>query len=337
MSQSFEVISGKTVKQVISANHSSLVDKTAAAYLAHHHQNAVNPVSHFLRFPKNPDARIIALPAHFDAPMNVSGLKWISSFPSNLDRGIPRASAVMILNDYETGYPFACLEASVVSAARTAASAVLAAYHLNGKSKKTKRIGVIGTGLIARYIVEFFVGNDWDIDQICVFDLSEAYAGKFRDRINKDHGIDVVVETSADAIIRQSDIVVFATTAAKPYVTDFAAFENNPIVLHISLRDIDPDILLQSHNVVDDIDHCLKAQTSPHMASEKVGHHEFINTTLPKILAGDEAPGRDKPIIFSPFGMGILDLAFSHYIYEKASADQQTQPIDGFFHEMTRI
>jgi ornithine cyclodeaminase len=337
MSQSFEVICGKTVKQVISANHANLVDKTADAYLAHHHQNAVNPVSHFLRFPKNPDARIIALPAHFDAPMNVSGLKWISSFPANLKQGIPRASAVMILNDYETGYPYACLEASVVSAARTAASAVLAAYHLNKKSKSAKRIGVIGTGLIARYIVEFFIGNGWDIGQICVFDLSQEYAAKFRDRINTDHGIDVVVESSTDEVIRQSDIVVFATTAAKPYVTNFAVFEHNPIVLHISLRDIDPDILLQSHNVVDDIEHCLKAQTSPHMASEKVGHHDFINTTLPQILAGDDVPERDKPVIFSPFGMGILDLAFSHYIYEQASADNQTQTIDNFFHEMTRI
>jgi hypothetical protein len=41
-------------------------------------------------------------------------------------------------------------------------------------------------------------------------------------------------------------------------------FDHNPLVLHVSLRDLAQEIVLASTNIVDDIEHCLKANTSPH-------------------------------------------------------------------------
>ena len=98
-----------------------------AAYRLHAAGKSVNPNSSFLRYPNNPTARIIALPAHLGGKVKKSGIKWISSFPANRAGNLARASAVQILNDATTGYPLACIEASLISATRTAASAVLAA------------------------------------------------------------------------------------------------------------------------------------------------------------------------------------------------------------------
>ena len=122
------IINGRTVSDIIRARRGECVEIVRGAYLAHARGQSVNPDSYFLRFPDKPDCRIIALPAYLGDGFDVAGLKWIASYPGNVQRGFPRASAVLVLNCYDTGYPFAILESSIISAARTAASAVLAAY-----------------------------------------------------------------------------------------------------------------------------------------------------------------------------------------------------------------
>ncbi|MER6984020.1 2,3-diaminopropionate biosynthesis protein SbnB, partial [Streptomyces carpinensis] len=126
----FAVISGAQVQQALQGREREIVDLVEATYRLHGAGQTVNPPSYFLRFPDRPTSRIIALPASVGGPVAVDGLKWISSFPENVAAGVPRASAVLILNDHDTGYPFACLESSIISATRTAASAALAADPL---------------------------------------------------------------------------------------------------------------------------------------------------------------------------------------------------------------
>ena len=85
----------------------------------------------------------------------MDGVKWISSFPENVAAGLPRASAVLILNDDDNGYPFACLETSIISATSTAALAASAADWLTGGRRRPVRARFFGAGLIARYIHSF--------------------------------------------------------------------------------------------------------------------------------------------------------------------------------------
>src|SRR5574341_2018346 len=117
------IVNGKTVFDIVCAQRDECIQVVREAYLAHADGQSVNPDSYFLRFPDKPDCRIIALPAYLGDTVDVAGLKWIASYPGNVQRGFPRASAVLILNSYETGYPIAILESSIISAARTAASA----------------------------------------------------------------------------------------------------------------------------------------------------------------------------------------------------------------------
>src|SRR5437870_7568788 len=174
------IINGKTVFDIVRAHRRECIEIVREAYLAHADGQSVNPDSYFLQFPDKPDCRIIALPAYLGKNFDVAGLKWIASYPANIQRGFPRASAVLVLNSYDTGYPFAILESSIISAARTAASAVLAAFWLGGRSRRAHSLGIVGTGFIARHVYEFLVDTGWAIEEVRLYDRLPLEREKFR-------------------------------------------------------------------------------------------------------------------------------------------------------------
>ena len=333
----FAVISGAQVQHALRGHERQIVELVEATYRLHAAGDSVNPPSHFLRFPDRPSARIIALPASIGGPVRVDGLKWISSFPANVAAGIPRASAVLILNDHDTGYPFACLEASIISATRTAASAALAADRLSRGRPRPARVGFIGTGLIARYIHTYLSATGWSYDEIGVHDLSAASAAGFRGYLEQSGATGrITVHDRAEQLIRSSDLVVFATVAGQPHVDDPSWFAHNPVVLHVSLRDLAPEVVLASANIVDDVEHCLTANTSLHLAEQRTGGRAFLHGTLDDVMAGRVTPPADRPVVFSPFGLGVLDLAVGKYVYDEAMRSGGLRIVDDFFHELRR-
>ena len=333
----FGVISGAQVQQVLDGREKEIVALVEATYRLHGAGESVNPPSYFLRFLDRPTSRIIALPASIGGDVRVDGLKWVSSFPENVSAGVPRASAVLILNDHDTGYPFACLESSIISATRTAASATLAADWLSRDRRHPRSVGFIGTGLIARYIHAFMAATGWTFDEVGVHDLSADSATGFRGYLERAEvpGRITVFDRPED-VIRSSDMLVFATIAGEPYITESAWFDHNPVVLHVSLRDLAPDILLGSTNILDDIEHCMKADTSPHLAEQLTGNRDFLSGTLDDVMSGRVTVPAERPVVFSPFGLGVLDLAVGKFVYDEVARASQLRVVENFFHELHR-
>ncbi|MBB5954042.1 ornithine cyclodeaminase [Saccharothrix tamanrassetensis] len=322
--------------QVLQGREKHVLELIEAAYRVHGEGDTVNPPSYFLRFPEDPASRIIALPASVGGDIGVHGVKWISSFPANVAEGLPRASAVLILNDRRTGYPIACLESSIVSAVRTAASAALAADWLSRDRGRPTRVGFVGTGLIARYIHTYLHATGWTFDEVGIHDLSTASAEGFKSYVDGTAGGAAKIHGDADSLIRESDLVVFATIAGTPHVTDPALFDHNPLVLHVSLRDLSPEVILSATNVVDDVEHCLKANTSPHLAEQLTGNRDFLSGTLYDVMTGAVRPSADKPLVFSPFGLGVLDLAVGKHVYDEVSRAGDLAVVEDFFYDLHR-
>jgi 2,3-diaminopropionate biosynthesis protein SbnB len=291
-------------------NETDVIDLIGAAYVAHARGQTAVPHSTFLRFPGRSRERIIALPAFLGDGFEAAGLKWVSSFPGNVERGLERASALVMLNSMDTGRPRVVMEGALVSAMRTAASAALAARELH--ADPTPVVGLVGAGRISLEVARFVDAVFPRAAEWWVHDLDPSRAADFGSRLAPLRpGLDVRVAPSIPDILSRCGLIVFATTAVEPHVADLSACAAGTTVLHVSLRDLAPAPILAADNVVDDVDHVCRAQTSVHLAEQQVGHRGFIRAELGRILTG-ETPARPDPrrlSIFSPFGLGILDVA----------------------------
>jgi len=304
----------------------------AEAYQLHALHSSSLPHSLFLQFPDEPKNRIIALPAALGGGFNVAGIKWIASFPGNLEKGLDRASAVIVLNSRETGQPFAIIEGSAISARRTAASAAVAAQAMRG-SVPYASAALIGCGLINFEIARFLIALCSGIKRLVVHDLVSERALRFRDDCQRAFpGVQVEIAPSVQAALAVAPLISLATTAAVPHITDLSPCAPGTNILHVSLRDLTPEVILSVDNIVDDVDHVCRAQTSVHLAEQLTGSRDFIRCSLADILMG-AAPARrdeDSITIFNPFGLGVLDLAVARLVCDLASEQAVGTAVDSF-------
>lgn len=329
------LLSGREVNDLLAGREAEILSAVRRAYEAHARNQTALPFSSFLRFPEDDKNRVIALPAYIGDSFNVAGIKWISSFPGNIERHMNRASAVIILNSTQTGRPKAIIEGSIISAKRTGASAALAAQQIHQFDSET-RLGLIGTGPINFEVLRFLLAAQPLVTNCVVFDVDETRATQFAQKCAAEFP-KLAVETAAtvEEVLRRCKLISLATNASRPHISDLSACSPGSTILHVSLRDLAPEIILASDNIVDDVDHVCRAQTSVHLAEQLKGDRSFIRCTIGEILTGAASPRRDANdiAVFSPFGLGILDLAVSSLVCDLARERNAGTVVESFLPE----
>ncbi|WP_328912421.1 MULTISPECIES: 2,3-diaminopropionate biosynthesis protein SbnB [unclassified Streptomyces] len=316
MSGAVVVLARDQVASCLEGRSGDVLAAVRSAYEAHAAGATSVPLSAFLAVPSDPSARIVGMPAYLDAGEEVAGVKWSSSFPGNVRVGKDRASSVIVLNSPADGRATTLMEASAVNVHRTGASAALAATALHGE-QAPEVVGAIGCGPINLSIVRYLQAVYSPVHRLLVFDVIGERARVFAEQVHT-FAPDLTVEAAASAeeVLRAAPLVSIATNTRAPHLTDLSGCPAGATLLHMSVRDILPEEIGRYDNVVDDVDHVLRVNTSLHLLEQRRGHREFIRTTLGEVLRGD-APARRRSgelLVYSQFGLGILDLAVAELV-----------------------
>jgi len=150
------------------------------------------------------------------------GIKIVSVFAGNPRRGLPTVTALMVLNDVETGEPLAAMEASYLTALRTGAAAGVAARHL---ARADSRVVVIfGAGAQARMQL-LGIAAVRQISRVDVFDVDASAAEGFAGEMGAETGISIgwgvagpgsSEQECIAASITEADVIITATTSKTP-------------------------------------------------------------------------------------------------------------------------
>lgn len=265
--------------------------------------------------------RFIAMPAYVGDPVNAAGLKWIAGFQKNVERGKPRASAVLILNSIEDGSVMAIMDCAVLSARRTAAVAAISVDHLAVEGPK--EAAILGAGPICQAVIESLSYQERGITRFRVFDPATERVKQLLRVLND--GTRPIIESasSAQECVHAAEVVVTATSGAKGYLEKDWITEGCLIVA-LSLDDPTPELFLSADKVImDDIGQCLREEKLVHqLVQQRRFSREDVYAELGDIVTGRK-PGRaDKSelILVNPMGMAVEDISIGLATYKAAIA-----------------
>ncbi len=151
-----------------------------------------------------PDAFIHAMPAYIPS-LRSAGIKWVSGYPENFKRGLPYISGLMIMNDVETGIPYAVMDCAWITAMRTGAASALSAKYLARPDSET--VGILACGVQGHTNLEALA---------CLFPIKRAYAydvlpdvqEKFIADMKSQFSFEIVGVKEPKQAVVESDLVV---------------------------------------------------------------------------------------------------------------------------------
>jgi ornithine cyclodeaminase/alanine dehydrogenase-like protein (mu-crystallin family) len=245
------------------------------------------------------------------------GLKAVTFFPSNVERGIPTHMATIFLVDPQTGTPLAIMDGRLITEMRTAAVSAAATKLLAAPDSKI--LAILGSGVQARSHVEALLLVR-QFEEVRVWSATREHAKQFAEEIGG-------TAVSAEEAVRGADVVVTVTNSKTPVLKgswlkrgshvnaigacrpDWRELDDEAMrnVVFVDSREgamkESGDVILSCANVYAELGEALAG--SP--------HHESVR------LADKVPTCANETTIFKSLGMAVEDIAAAMLVYRSAT------------------
>ena len=262
-----------------------------------------------------PDAFIHAMPAYIPS-LNSAGIKWISGYPQNQQKGLPYINGLLILNDTETGIPYTVMDGAWITAQRTAAASAVAAKYMARKDSST--LGIIACGVQGRSHLEAF-SCLYKLKKVKAYDLYSHVAEKFAQEMSPAFDVQIEVVDEPQKAVQGMDLVVTSGPIVKkpqPIIEPDWLSEGS----FTSLVDFDCMCTKQALQAVDIIATDDINQLESFRKSGYFLMTPAVDLDLGHIVAGKKS-GRNNALertIAINLGVALDDMATAPLVYQKA-------------------
>ncbi len=312
------VISASDTQQALPM--SDAVEIMKSAYAALSQGEAVLPLRTPIEIPQHHGTALF-MPSYLPS-LDRLGLKVVTLFDNNSERGLPRLQSIVLLLDGTTGVPLAVLDGATLTAIRTGAGAGAATDLLARKNATVATI--FGAGVQGRTQLEA-VCCVRTIRQAWVVDPNLEAARQFAEQMTERLKCTVVVATDPAEAVRQADIICTATVSGTPVFNDQhvgpgthinAIGSYKPHVQEIPAATVARATIVVDHraSAMDEAGDLIVPLQQGLISEQQ------LQVELGDIVCGRQ-PGRtnDHDItFFKSVGVGIQDLTAATFVYDRA-------------------
>ena len=232
------------------------------------------------------------------------GLKAVTFYPSNAERGIPTHMAMIFLVDPQTGTPLAIMDGRLITEMRTAAVSAAATKRL--ASPDAKVLAILGSGVQARSHVEA-LRIVRQFEKIRVWSPTLEHAKRFAQEI------DATATSSVEEAVRDADVIVTVTSSKSPVLKgDWlkpGCHVNALGACRPDWRELDDEAMQKNVVFVDSREGALKESGDVILSGAK------IYGELGEVLAGQVPAPVNETTIFKSLGMAVEDIAAATLVY----------------------
>lgn len=264
--------------------------------------------------------RINCMPGYVGGDVDMAGIKWIGSAPKNIKQGLPRASALTILNDPITKFPVAVMDGTVISAIRTGACGGVAVKYLVKKDANV--LGLYGAGVQSRTQLMAALTVRPGIKMVKLYDPHRERARKFADEMARDWKVTIQVMDEPKDAARGVDCIITATMSVKPVCLYEWLAPKGLTVLNIGGNEYDDDTVRKADKTYADSIEAVVARdgdTIGHMVNEgRFSLEKYYSDLGPVINKKKEGRTGNEFIYFASVGSGLYDIAVAARVLKEA-------------------